>query len=99
MCVTLLQISPEQQSPLQCSLTTVQHLPFSHIWSCATQQMAGEPQQTAGIAHVPQLPPQPSSPHPLLAAQLGVHTHWPFWQCWPEGQPSQVPWLVSHVSH
>ena len=78
MCVTLLQTSPEQQSPLQCSLTTVQHLPFSHIWSCCTQQTPGEPQQTEPGVQVPQLTPQPLSPHALLDAQLGVHTQVPF---------------------
>jgi hypothetical protein len=82
---------PEQQSSAfgsQASVRLVQHDPSTQIWSCTVQQTAGEPQQTAPVAQVPQLLPQPSSPHPLVPAQLGVQQVL-LKQVWPEAQ--QVP--------
>jgi hypothetical protein len=40
----------------------------------------------------PQVPLQPSEPQVApVAAQLGVHTHWPLVQVWPAVQVPQVP--------
>jgi len=48
------------------------------------------------VEQVPQLPPQPSSPHPL-PAQLGVHaTHWPF--ALQEDPCAQAPQLLPQPS-
>ena len=72
----------EQQSAfiVQVSLAAIQQAPLLHVWP---------------VEQLPQLPPQPSSPH-ILPVQLGVQ-HVPLTQVWPEEHvETQVPLDWSH---
>ena len=79
----------EQQSVsvVQVPAFATQQVPLLHVWP---------------VEQLPQLPPQPSSPH-VLPVQLGVQQP-PLRQVWPELQsvfviqPTQVDVLVSQTS-
>ena len=75
----LMQNRPGQQ--LQPSVSGVQRSLFR------MQQMPEEWQSQRSSGHVPQLRPQPSSPHASSPAQSGVHgTQWPLSHFLPTGQ-------------
>ena len=79
----------EQQSPLlpQVPPLAIQQAPLLHVWP---------------VEQLPQLPPQPLSPH-VLPVQVGVQQP-PLRHVWPELQsvfviqPTQVDVLVSQTS-
>ena len=67
----------EQQSPslVQEPAFATQQVPLLHVWP---------------VEQLPQLPPQPSSPHVLPVQSIGVQ-HVPLTHTWPEEHETQVP--------